>query len=295
MLEKLEILKAFHNLSRFLDKEGKIESIDWYKENFPAFLSFAGHLKAYQIAAPLCRMKRVLDLGCFLGYGAELIAGSAEKVIAVDRDEKALAWAAKTVNHPRVSFKKAKANELPFPASKFDVVIAFELIEHLPPGEVVFFLKEAKRVLKANGKFFLSTPNRSFRLLPCQRPFNPEHHREYGREEFCAILRKTFSDVCMKGIRASTWIEEIEKKRVRQSPCFVYVRAPVVWAVKKVFPGIEKRISLARRERSITEKAVKSEPGSFRRLFEKFSLDDFYVEERNPEKAITLLALCRKD
>ena len=154
MPENSEILRDFYLLSEFLAGEGKIESVDRYKRNFPAFLSFAGHVKAYQIVASLCRMRSVLEIGCFLGYGAKFLAGSAEEVIAVDRDEKALAWAKRTVSNPRVSFKKVEACELPFPALRFDVVIAFEIIEHLPPGEVGVFLKEVKRILKINGKLF---------------------------------------------------------------------------------------------------------------------------------------------
>ena len=65
--------------------------------------------------------------------------------------------------------------------------------------------------------------------------------------------------------------------------------------MKKVFPEVEGKIYFARRKAFKIKEAVTAEAASFDKSLEKFSLDDFYLEEKNPEKAITLLALCRQE
>lgn len=45
----------------------------------------------------------------------------------------------------------------PFPDSSFDVVVAFEIVEHV--FDTDFFVQECRRVLKDDGIFVLTTPN----------------------------------------------------------------------------------------------------------------------------------------
>lgn len=48
---------------------------------------------------------------------------------------------------------------LPFQSNFFDVIILFEVIEHIPEKETIILLNEIKRVLKPRGKLIGSTPN----------------------------------------------------------------------------------------------------------------------------------------
>lgn len=55
--------------------------------------------------------------------------------------------------------EKVEGSLLSFRSSYFDVVILFEVIEHIPKKEAIILLKEIKRVLKPSGKLIGSTPN----------------------------------------------------------------------------------------------------------------------------------------
>lgn len=44
-------------------------------------------------------------------------------------------------------------------ANQFDMVVAFDVLEHIPQDQILFFLKEIKRVLKPKGFCLLRFPN----------------------------------------------------------------------------------------------------------------------------------------
>jgi len=55
--------------------------------------------------------------------------------------------------------------ELPFEDASFDLVVAFEVIEHLENWRG--FLEESRRVLAASGQLIVSTPNRLYYTESC--------------------------------------------------------------------------------------------------------------------------------
>src|ERR1700759_547587 len=71
----------------------------------------------------------VLEAGCGEGYGADLLAGVARQVVAVDYDEAAVAHVRS--RYPSVDFMRANLAELPLPDASVDVVVNFQVIEHL--------------------------------------------------------------------------------------------------------------------------------------------------------------------
>ena len=295
-----KVLEDFYLLSDYLWKTGKVKDLDKYKEDFSAFLLHANHIKAYDFVAPHCKGKKVLNIGCFIGYGETRIFSQAKEIIAIDSDEEALEFAHQSRFIPNAKFEKVDARRLPFSNATFDIVIAFQLIEHIPPTEVRKFLQEVSRVLKEKGLFFVVTPNRKFRLMPFQRPFNPEHYQEFTAKGLLEILKPTFEDVQIKGVRASGWIEEIERNRVRRSPLQVYPPDPLYGFLNRVLP-----MKIKNWLKEIKSKMTKSfQPkdrcspisnNQFNNLFQKFSMEDFYLENQALDKSMDLFAVCRKD
>jgi 2-polyprenyl-3-methyl-5-hydroxy-6-metoxy-1,4-benzoquinol methylase len=300
MNAKSIVIQDFHILADYLQSSGKIKDAESYKKDLSAFLLHAQHLKCYDFVAPYCSGKDVLDIGCFIGYGTERIALYSRHVIGIDNDNKALSFAHQNRGAVNMSFENTSIKDFLLRGKKFDIVIAFQLIEHIVPGDIEDFLLDVKNILNRGGVFFVVTPNRSTRLLPLQKPFNREHYQEFTAKSLGAILRKIFSDVAIKGVRASPWIEDIEKKRVRQSPWRVYLRDPVIRFFAEIMPfalknPIKKAVMGSVRETPsfALKRTCCSEKQKNANDIERFSIDDFYLSEEKINKSLSLFALCR--
>jgi len=154
------------------------------------------HLARYAFAARLARGKRVLDAGCGAGYGSAELAGAADSVVGVDVAPEAIAFATAHYQLPNLRFEQGSCTALPNPGGCFDLVVAFEVIEHLTDWRA--FLAETRRVLAPNGQLVVSTPNRLYYTESRgPRGANPFHVHEFDFAEFCAELLAVFPHVSL--------------------------------------------------------------------------------------------------
>lgn len=154
------------------------------------------HMARYTFASRLARGKRVLDAGCGAGYGSAELAGAAESVVGVDRAPEAIEFARAHYALHNLSFQEASCEALPHAGGSFDLVVAFEVIEHLENWRG--FLLEARRVLAPNGQLVVSTPNKLY-YTESRGPHgaNPFHVHEFTFEEFRAALADVFPHVSL--------------------------------------------------------------------------------------------------
>ena len=154
------------------------------------------HVARYTFAARLARGKRVLDAGCGAGYGSAELAQAADSVIGVDRAADAVDFARATYGLPNLRFEQASCEALPHPSGSFDLVVAFEVIEHLENWRE--FLLEARRVLAPAGQLIVSTPNKLY-YTESRGPTgaNPFHVHEFDFEEFRSELHGVFPHVSL--------------------------------------------------------------------------------------------------
>ncbi len=105
---------------------------------------------------------KLLDVGCGDGrhleflqnrIGRKNLYGTEISQIRVDR-----------VREKGFQCEKVDGVRLPFPDSMFDVIVVFEVIEHIPPKEVDLMMREFKRVLKPEGVVIGTTPNYPVKL-----------------------------------------------------------------------------------------------------------------------------------
>src|SRR5260221_4434906 len=154
------------------------------------------HLARYAFAGRLCRRKRVLDAGCGAGYGSAELARTAAGGLGIDRSAEAVAFARAQYAAANVRFEQADCLALPVADGSIDLVVAFEVIEHLEDWRG--FLREARRVLAASGQFIVSTPNKLYysesRRLAGPNPF---HVHEFEFEEFRAELAEVFPHISL--------------------------------------------------------------------------------------------------
>lgn len=152
------------------------------------------HYHRYLFALRFCEGRDVLDVASGEGYGAALLAEVAHSVVGVDIDEPSVAFAARAYTRENLSFRKGSALAIPLDDATVDTVVSFETIEHF--SDHVVFLQEVKRVLRPNGIFVVSTPDRS--VYSEETGYrNPFHLHELKREEFSALLGTEFSEVKM--------------------------------------------------------------------------------------------------
>ena len=154
------------------------------------------HMARYTFAARLARGKRVLDAGCGSGYGSAELARAAGPVVGVDRAAEAIEYARTHYAAANLRFEQASCESLPYDAGSFDLVVAFEVIEHLENWRA--FLEEARRVLAPNGQLVVSTPNKLY-YTESRGPegANPFHVHEFDFEEFRAELKAVFPHVSL--------------------------------------------------------------------------------------------------
>ena len=123
--------------------------------------NLAFSLRRYEFGAGRSQGRIVLDAGCGTGYGSALVAATASWVIGVDCDPRAVAYAARRYRRRNLAFVPAAVAALPFHDQSFDLVVSFEVVEHLPtPRHHHDFFAEVTRVLRRDGLFIVSTSNR---------------------------------------------------------------------------------------------------------------------------------------
>jgi ubiquinone/menaquinone biosynthesis C-methylase UbiE len=169
---------------------------EFYQSCAEDYLIFLFHLVTYQYAAQFVAGKRVLDFGCGSGYGTALIAEHCFSAVGIDISEEALRYARDHFSAHGLSFSHIAQIEdaaLPFEAESFDVVLSFQVIEHIQAVDL--YLSEIRRVLKPGGLIILSTPDRASRLFSFQKPWNVWHIKEYSAPQLQILLEKFFTGV----------------------------------------------------------------------------------------------------
>jgi SAM-dependent methyltransferase len=145
---------------------------------------FRRHEVVYERFIERCTGRDVLEAGSGEGYGADLIANVARRVIGLDYDESAVAHV--RARYPRVDMRHGNLAELPLADADVDVVVNFQVIEHL--WDQAQFVRECTRVLRPGGVLLMSTPNRITFSPGRDTPINPFHTRELNAAELTELL-----------------------------------------------------------------------------------------------------------
>jgi 2-polyprenyl-3-methyl-5-hydroxy-6-metoxy-1,4-benzoquinol methylase len=150
---------------------------------------FREHEERYAFAAQYVAGKDVLDIACGTGIGTDhLRKTGAACCYGVDIDPMVVEYA-KTA-YENCIFLRADATRLSLPDNSMDLVVSMETIEHVLDQQK--FLLECKRVLRPNGRFICSTPNRIIYRWQGQNPF---HVRELTADEFASLIAAHFGNV----------------------------------------------------------------------------------------------------
>ena len=152
---------------------------------------------AYKIAASkIANSASVLDYGCGGGYGTEYLSRFTKNaVLGFDPD-------VDTIRQNRVFFKNAANLAFCYDEAeltRYDVVIFFQVIEHLDREEIPQCLKKIKNLLNENGALYLATVNKNISSYKLKKPIMPFHVYEFNPRELSDLLSKYFRNVTCYG------------------------------------------------------------------------------------------------
>jgi ubiquinone/menaquinone biosynthesis C-methylase UbiE len=150
------------------------------------------HYHRYLLSAEIVSNKVVLDIACGTGYGSDILASMALRVIGVDIAEEAISFAKSRYQKSNLEFLLGSCADIPVEDSSVDVVISFETIEH--HDEHQNMMKEIKRVLKPGGFLVISTPDK-YEYSVRSNYKNAFHIKELYRGEFHELLSSFFKEV----------------------------------------------------------------------------------------------------
>lgn len=131
----------------------------------------------------------LVDIGPSFGWlEKEIVNMGLKKIIGVEPNDRALRFARKNI--PSAEFRRGNALQTGLPNSFSDVLILFDVIEHVPKHSENNVFDEARRILKRGGTLLLSTPYNHFlnNLLDPAWYFG---HRHYSVSGIIDLLEKS--------------------------------------------------------------------------------------------------------
>lgn len=141
---------------------------------------------------------RLLDAGCAMGYFLKS-ASKRFKVYGFDVSAYAIGKAREVVPEAELKVHQAE-RKLPYPKAFFDVITAFDILEHLENPEAL--IRNLNMCLKRNGILAITTCNKNIiRRLLFFLPDMMEHHVSLMSldELTCMLERNGFEIVYSKG------------------------------------------------------------------------------------------------
>lgn len=260
------------------------------------------HLKAYEEAATISLDKDVLDLGCNNGYGTALIAAAGGRAVGLDVSSMAIDDARQRFGDRVRGFYRFDGGVLPFADHSFDMVVSFQVIEHI--SEPQTYLREIARVLRPNGVALLTTPNAAIRLEPGMKPWNYFHVREYRASELADELVPVFPKVSLRALFATEELYELERNRCQaalrraqsgdfseqQTYGLTALRQKGINYFKKVLPAFaihHLRTWLRIRASRLEKRSLHPD------VIARYSTSDFFYRDSDFDEALDLMAVCK--
>ena len=263
-------------------------------ESAEQYVEFLTHWAAYALfAREFIGGRKVLEVGCGMGYGTDCLAESASHVAAIDICGEHISHCQDKYGRDRITFLRANGIKLPFKDQTFDVVVSFQVMEHIEPRNVLDYLLEVRRVLRRGGVVLVSTPNRRKRLLPFQKPWNPEHKKEYVDSDLENMLGRVFGGVKISGLCGSEDVVAIEYSWRKQTPLKVYVMYPV-YQIMGFFVPSSVLIRLKRAAHHLSRRCAGDEQMPQEVFMSKFSLSDFRIDPTCTRDCIDLYGIGNK-
>jgi len=118
--------------------------------------NFQTNLEFLDQAGVLRPGDKILEIGCGIGSVVFKLSGQGYDVVGTDISGEAISYGQKKYADIRLEVQPAEA--LPYEDGAFDVVLSFDLFEHIAATDA--HLSEVRRLLRPGGHYLLQTPNK---------------------------------------------------------------------------------------------------------------------------------------
>ena len=238
-------------------------------------------LAAYGFTKPYLSNRFVLDAGCGGGHGTLFLSQEAKRVIGTDLDFAAVRYARARSSSSHLHFVCSDLLRMPYPSETFDVVVSFQVVEHLPYVNPYF--QEVRRVLKRDGLFFLATLNRD----QTTAGLNPHHPKEYTFSEFRQLVSAFFPAASFYGLFGNERYLSVRREEARFGSMFLKMDP---WGLRRRLPHALWEWIYAFCTLCVNRYVSWRKP-----VAKELTTADFEVRSSTLEKAIDFIALCRKE
>jgi SAM-dependent methyltransferase len=104
---------------------------------------------------------KILEIGCGIGTVVNELSRKGQDIVGIDISGEAIEYGRKKYGDIRLEVQAAEI--LPYEDESFDVVLSFDLFEHI--AEIDKHISEVRRVLRPGGYYLFQTPNRYSNII----------------------------------------------------------------------------------------------------------------------------------
>lgn len=172
--------------------------------------------------------QEILEIGCNNGFLANALHEyyPEANIHGVDLSPNDIAYA--KARFPAIEFSCENALDV-LKTNSFDLIIAKDVMEHIPKNEQERFVEKIYAGLKQNGVCIIQVPNMDWIFSNHERYMDFTHEIGYTRESFKDIFRLYFGSNVKVKPSSYIWTDRMSvSKRI----LFKYIRPKILWGYK---------------------------------------------------------------